>query len=425
MNLSGSGMISFYECVQVLIDPPQLGSEVGAEAASASGSSASDRAGFQQEDSLLAELENKARRLGRGEIGGSVVAPDAPDSVSQNVHVVGERPRYRATESVLHLCAVPAATTATGIQQNLKVVLQAMLVQAHLDANVERQKAQMPPGLSLQLIFAILDKSDKRHVSDSDIWQYLHDAGTPVSFGGVVTLIREVQQSRPADQHATPGRLALRELGEALLPKFGEKHRGLRDTKSDEEARSLLYVISFTEPCPSCGARVQRDSEAGMCAMVVCPRAACKTRFRCLTTLGGLADTAEVVDVNFLGVVDRYTMKERLDRSLAAIPASARWQLCRLLVTAVEAAEETERLRKGLSLGTCSSVGCLLTDAFAMLSQGRQWFAHVDLRRCLANSEIQPSPNESRLMWYRYAGESSEVSFAEFSKQLRPFAMRV
>lgn len=241
-----------------------------------------------------------------------------------------------------------------------------------------------------------------------------------------MTLIREVQQSLPPHGRITPGRLSLRELAEVLLPRFDEKgaHRSLRTTQSDDEARSMLYVISFTEPCPGCGARVQRDSDAGGCANVVCPN--CMANFRCVTTMGEGMSNGEAQDMNLLGVVDKDKLRERLDQGICAIPASSTWQLCRLLVTAVEAAEESERLRKGLALSTLDSVGCLLTDAFAMLSQGRLCFAHVDLRRCLAECGITPTPNESRLMWHRYAGEEpAGVNFAEFNKQLRPFAMRI
>ncbi|CAE8717025.1 unnamed protein product, partial [Polarella glacialis] len=182
-------------------------------------------------------------------------------------------------------------------------------------------------------------------------------------------------------------------VGKLVFLVDSKEYKAMRDAASDAEAKSILYLLLNSEPCPRCGMRVQRDGDSAGCPNVVCP--ACTSPFRCFA-------------------VSRKSLED--DRKPSA---ADRVQLCRLVSTAAGGAENVELDRKRVA----SEVGheaAALQEAFDYISARAASFDAADLRRAFLDEHVPVSEKELDLIWNRYApGCGDSVSFEDFAKQLR------
>lgn len=291
-------------------------------------------------------------------------------------------------------------------------VLNAMMVQADCDAQVEDAKAALPPNVSLESVFDTLDRFRKGYLTDTDLWQYTQDFGGTATYGGCCAAIHEIQLRRLLDRGSTPGRLNLRELGSMVLPVGAMEHEAVCAAVSDAEALSILYLLKHSEPCPRCGIRVQRDADSTGCPSVTCP--VCATTFRCYALMGDPYG---------------YGYGAYASPSNAPLAVGVQYSLFRLLDVAAHTAEEIERARKQISFLPGSDLLGHLSEAFAYIADGRRNFLMGDLRRALFSQDFLPSEQQLGLLWRRYAGPRQadvlsgvEVNFSDFMRQLKPRA---
>lgn len=283
----------------------------------------------------------------------------------------------------------PESCTATN--RLLTAVIQTMVRQAATDAGAEDAKALGPKGCPLMALFESLDPTNKGFLLDNDFWHLVQDFNAHTNFGSLCTMVQEVQLRRRYES-SLPGRFSVREFGVLIYPFDSKEYFALRACTSDDDAKSQLYLLQHSEPCPKCGIRVQRDFEASACPEVSCPK--CRTAFRCVRVGAG--------------------------HEIRGLSVQARQQLCRVISAAAQAAEELEkdRLRLSQLLGHDATV---LSDVFSFLSQGRQSFTLPDLRRALTHLQLRLSERNLNLMWSRYAPYgSATVGFRDFIRQLKP-----
>lgn len=287
--------------------------------------------------------------------------------------------------------------------QAARRVLNVMVRQAGLDAQAEDAKSLLPPNTCLEAIFATLDRFHKGYVTDTDLCQYSQDFGGTASFAAFASLVHEVLLCRPRDAVAIPGRLTMRELGSLVLPAGSQEQEATLAANSDEELKSILYLLRHSEPCPRCSIRVQRDADSAGCPSVTCP--CCGTTFRCFVVVGDFYNGAAAEN--------------------APLPVAAQYHLFRLLDNATRVADELEQGRKQLQLEGRMANGeggiGMLSTAFAHIGDGRLSFLMGDLRRALFSQEILISEQQLGLLWRRYAPRTgAEVNFSDFVRQLKP-----
>jgi len=295
----------------------------------------------------------------------------------------------------------PEMNTATN--RLLKQVLQTVMRQAVADCGAEDAKAFIPKGCPLTALFRCLDPMDKGYLIDTDLFQIVQDFRGKSSFASLCALVQEIQLRRRYDQIVAPGRLGFREFGTLIFRQGSKEYEALRKCCNDAEAKSTLYLLSNSEPCPGCGLRVQRDSESAGCPEVTCPK--CKTSFRALCVVG-----------------DRTAIRQSFEDESGAsrLSVEARSQLHRTIAAAAQAAEELEkdRFRLAQLLGYDATA---LSDVFNFVAQGRSNFTLPDLRRALTHMEIKASEKELDMVWKRYAPHGgATVAFHDFMRQLKP-----
>lgn len=272
-----------------------------------------------------------------------------------------------------------------------------MLRQAELDVQAEEAKAFLPPHTFLEAIFYTLDRFHKGYVTDTDLCQYSQDFGGTAGFGQFAALVNEIQLRRPRDIAAVPGRLTFRELGTLVFPIGSQEHEATLNALSDAEARSILYLLRNSEPCPRCSIRVQRDGDSAGCPSVTCP--VCGAVFRC-----------------YIVASDLYNARQQDPESL---PVAAQYHFFRLLGIAARVADELEQDRKQMQLVE-GGIGAL-SSAFAYIGDGRLAFLMGDLRRAFFGQDILIPERQLGLLWRRYAPQAGlEISFTEFMRQLKP-----
>jgi hypothetical protein len=274
-------------------------------------------------------------------------------------------------------------------------VLRTLARHAELDAKVEEAKTLIPATTSLELVFGMLDRFRKGYVADTDLWQFSQDFGSSTPFGNFCALSHELHRRQPPTCLASSNRLSLRDLGLLVFPVASGEYNEMIQAKNDAEARSVLYLLRNSEPCPGCGTRVQRDADAMGCPSVTCT--VCGTLFRC-----------------FVVVSDHVSLE-----TLGPIPASTQFQLYRLIDTAAHVAVDLEKERKQLLLLGLETVATL-KQAFTEISEGRLRFGVDDLRRALFAKQIFVSERDLDIFWRRFSLSSHEVDFEKFSQQLRP-----
>lgn len=282
-------------------------------------------------------------------------------------------------------------------QNQSQKVLKAVAQQGSLDAHVEDSKALIPADTPLEAIFDTLDRFKKGYIADTDLWAFSQQYGGQLSFSQIGALIREVQLRRTRDFSAMEGRLSFRELGSLVLRAGTAMRDAMETAQTDEEARSISYLLRNSEPCPRCGIRIQRDADCAGCPTVKC--SACGASFRCFAVLGDAP------------------------RYIPPLSVSTQYHLHRLIGVAGSTALELEGSRKELSRMPGRDLYCTLSSVFNQVAGGRLCMSLYDLRRAMLHRHLGISEQELSLLGHRYAKKSAvEVSFAEFARQLTPQA---
>jgi len=284
----------------------------------------------------------------------------------------------------------------------LQAVLFVIDRQGQLDEYVEEVKSTMPVTTPLEAMFGMLDSEHKGCVTDQDLWRFVKSNGGQSTVSSLVALILDLQNGRAHDLGATACSLSLREFGALVHPKGTLEHGTMDGATSDHEARSTLYLKRFTEPCPGCGIRIQRDSDAVGCPSVTCP--VCRKSFHCFTVMGDKdVHSGKIHETeNLFQVGLSLTEREALTHIIEASAATA---------------EEIDGLRRHLPLSEGPDV---LSDAFTLWSDGRGYLMRDDFRRGLTQYRSLLSERALHLVWHRYARGSERVTLAGFVKQLRP-----
>lgn len=287
------------------------------------------------------------------------------------------------------------------VQQTLMVMARI----AKLDSQVEDLKSLMPACCTVEEVFAELDTMRAGYINLSDIRRFMFGYGMTVKYASFTTMVNELHLRRKIfAQHALKGFFMLpdsmdfRDVGVLTLPLTSQACQAVMDATSDDEAKSVLYLLRSSEPCPGCGFRAQRSAECAGCPSVTCPM--CRTPFKCNFVVG--------------------------DRPEPCYPltSTAKTNLYRLLGGTMEAADELERGRRELAAYLTHEI-CGLCDVFTALACGRDslGFSQLDLRKAYAAQGLPcPTGEQWDLLWRRFAApNSNSVSFLDFKSQLQPF----
>lgn len=287
------------------------------------------------------------------------------------------------------------------VQQTLMVMSRI----AKLDSQVEDLKSLMPACCTVEEVFAELDTMRAGYINLSDIRRFMFGYGMTVKYASFTTMVNELHLRRKIfNQHALkgffmlPDSMDVRDVGVLTLPLTSQACQAVMDATSDDEAKSVLYLLRSSEPCPGCGFRVQRSAECAGCPSVTCP--ICRTPFKCNFVVG--------------------------DRPEPCYPltSTAKTNLYRLLGGTMEAADELERERRELAAYLTHEI-CGLCDVFTALACGRDslGFSQLDLRKAYAAQGLPcPTGEQWDLLWRRFAApNSNSVSFLDFKSQLQPF----
>lgn len=269
--------------------------------------------------------------------------------------------------------------------ESLTRVLEMMEKQISLDKAINDEKRSLTRiGLDPEAAFDLLDRYNKGYIADTDIWQLLHDEGTPghVSYSSVCTLFRE--------QKCSVNKMSLADIVHMFCPIESEEVRHVKRDMCDDETRSILYTLKHTTPCPTCAIPTQRTLEG--CPSVTC--AVCHTSFRCNS-------------------VEYYDAK-RLD-----MPKSTRSFLQKALKRMIEYSEELERLRKTLSVS--GDLSTVLMEAFWDLSGHKGYFDVVDVKIKMSELGLFHVEKEFETLAKRYGGKT-RIEYTDFARQIRPCA---
>lgn len=318
-------------------------------------------------------------------------------------------PHTMSPRTMDHSRALEKPITATRLTPDLQSVLQVIERQGQLDGHIEEVKTFLPPTTPLEAIFGMLDIDKKDHISDTDLWHFAQKFGR-LPFSTIFALIREIQNSRQHDPGFIAGQLSLREVGVLVHKRGTLEHEAMDGSSQDHEARSSLYVMRYTEACPGCGLRIQRDADATGCPNVTCP--SCRKTFQCFTTMG---------DTHVIGRgIDNPTNTDHMFQ--VSLPMSVQQDVYRIIEASANSADEIEGLRKQLTLAHSPH---LVGDAFNLISGGKKFFTFVDLRRVLFQYKYWSSERELQLIWHRYARGSDKVTSQAFTQQLEPVMGKV
>lgn len=291
--------------------------------------------------------------------------------------------------------------------------MQVLARQGRFGAQMEDANQVLPPDCTPESIFTTLDRHRKGYISEADLVLFAQEFETSprlpaVSYGGLRSLAQEAQLRRCVDPKSAPGHIQFRDLATILLPAGSEDYASVTGSPNDNEARSVLYMLRTSEPCPQCGMRVQRDAEAAGCPNVTCP--VCMTLFRCQCVVG-----------------DRHKARGAGTADDAPLSRTGKIQLIRFLSLTSRVAEDIELDRRGLAVrpADCDMAG--LRDAFHVITNGRTSMVAADLHVAFTILGVHLTEREFSILWSRYAaprppdGRHSEfVGFIDFARQLRP-----
>jgi len=327
---------------------------------------------------------------------------------------------------------MPIAQEAAGLDhKTVAAILACVLCQGELDAELEAAQAQLPLGL-LEVVFDTLDRYNRGYISDADLYQFMQDVpGTPVSYWNLCELVKDIQMMAPTpvegagsggrgfgisldmqaesgrpvawrEGGAKPGRLYLRDLALALLAPGSRERRVVERASSDEEARSMLFVLRHSTPCSGCGADAHRDADARNCPLVICPF--CGTVFECLVVAESSASSSA-----------KPPPTEVLSSFRALIEVAARTvEKCELA---------REHLAELANRGPHGGMAPLLAEVYRKFADGRPSMTIGDFRRGIATKGLGAPEDVLRVAWRRYARGGETVDLPEFLRQLRPRAV--
>jgi len=288
-------------------------------------------------------------------------------------------------------------------------VFETMAHQAELDMNVEEAKMMLSSSCTLESAFATLTSPSVGFVTLRGLRALMEDCGKSLSTSEFVGIVREVRLRWSWDDPAAGAlliqeRLSLRDLGLLVCRVGTPEYKAVRDAKNDDEVRSELYMLKYTEPCPRCAARVQRDRDAAGCPTVTCP--VCATRFQCFCVVGDPTP----------GYYNRHGEPELLSPAMC-------YQVADLFSTVIKANFALEMDRKKLSLLTQYDT-CSLTEVFGHIAGSHATFNINDLRYTMAkHGGPFVSERGLDLLWRRYCSRNSGpqvVGLPDFRRQLHP-----
>jgi len=266
-----------------------------------------------------------------------------------------------------------------------------------LDAQFEVAKDKLPPNICLESIFNMLDRFRKGYITDMDMWQFCQDFGAATPYGSFRMLAQDVLlRIHPQRKANALNHLTMRDFGTLIFPLHSREYKEMCEANSDAEARSILYLMRNSEACPGCGIRVQRDADAAGCPSVTCPR--CGTSFRCFVVV---SDYASLPDAS------------------APVAASAQYHVHKFLDNAAHVATGLDAARMHFANAPNYDSVSALSDVFAQIASGKLSFTMSDLRRALFAQDICVSEQHLAFALRRYAPNNRDVSFLDFSRQLK------
>jgi len=340
-----------------------------------------------------------------------------------------------------------------------------------LSNQIQQEAKRLRHEVSIEDVFAQWDRHRKGFVTYTDlvIFSQEHDPLQECSnLSGIRCLVAEAHKIAQNSSGPAPkqGQLTFRELALLLVPFGGREFEALLDTSSDQEARSALYILRSSEPCPKCRYRIQRSGDCSGCPIVTCP--ICDHAFRCVTVVSdenprravrteaevgrklrfgiNAAARAPPTDAtvraaramappmiaagpteSLAGTVMTATSNVTRSRSCGALgtfrsKAQSSPDLFDFLAASSKYVEAVESLRRGLwgkDLWTC----------FSLLSQGKPSISsQEDLANGLAKANLRLNDQEVGLLWQgvtRHAGssklyQSRTMEFEAFVRYLQP-----
>lgn len=278
-------------------------------------------------------------------------------------------------------------------RESVPQVLKVIALQGQLDAQIEDAKSLINPALQLECIWEAISRFKKDNITDADLWSFCQAFGGP-SYGSLCALLHEVHLRRPRHQLSASGKWTFRDLASFILQVDTPEYEAITSARSDDDARSIAYLLRNSDPCPGCGIRIQRDADSAGCPTVTCT--ICRMPFKCYAVLSD------------------YT---RPDFQLSV---AGQYQLYRMISQAATCAYELEQAREKLSLLPGGDAMCTLSAVFSYISEGRLSISIDDLHRCFLNHSIDVSMKELFLLRQRYGKAASQVSFSDFVRQLSP-----
>jgi len=308
----------------------------------------------------------------------------------------------------MDLSLSPKPRYSTKSNESLNLVLETMTKLTDLDLAMDNEKQLLQKmDVHPETVFELLDRYQKGYVADTDVWQALHEDGSPgpVSFSGVCALFREMKPKGYSHPEAKGfGRLSMAEIVHLVCPADSEIVKNCPKNATDEDVLSVLYELRHTNPCPGCGIRVQRTVEG--CPSVTCPM--CFTAFRC----------TKIEDRDCVSFGKYHTDEPTISRSTRACV-----QKC--LKRLIDYAEDAERLKKSLACSSWESLSTVIMDSFLELSKQKGHFDLMDLKQQMSLHNMWRSEKEFQMMWRRFAGDKPRAEFPTFADQLRPYAAQV
>eukprot|EP00930_Biecheleria_cincta_P020242 TRINITY_DN15266_c0_g1_i1.p1 TRINITY_DN15266_c0_g1~~TRINITY_DN15266_c0_g1_i1.p1 ORF type:complete len:1254 (-),score=117.23 TRINITY_DN15266_c0_g1_i1:37-3798(-) len=303
-----------------------------------------------------------------------------------------EPPRLVAPDGFYEGPLVAPTSGDSAEKRLLRTVLQAMVRQAGYDIEAEDAKHFLRPGsggCGLPALYRCLDPMGKGYVLDTDLLQVFEDQATAPSFASLCSLINEANIRRG---RGSAGQLSFRDVGQIVFPMESKEYKAMREAGSDNESKSILYLLLFSEACPRCGMRCQRQSDASGCPVVPCGY--CKAPFRCY-----IIETASLDDGKQASAADRFSF-------------------CKVLAAAARTAENLELDRKRLAAQPGFNT-TTLKEVFNYISRCQPSFDGNDLRHAFLDQNVAASEKELDLIWHRYApGFGENVAFEDFAPHL-------
>jgi len=297
---------------------------------------------------------------------------------------------------------------STTSNQSLNLVLDTMAKLTDLDLLMDNEKQLLQRmDVHPETVFELLDRYQKGYVADTDVWQTLHEDGSPgpVSFSGVCSLFREIKPKHyGTGEEKGFGRLSMAEICHLVSARDSEVVKMVDLRASDADALSILYSIRHTVACPGCGMRAQRTADG--CPSVTCP--VCFTAFRCT-----------IIEDRDCSSFGNYHTDELV------INRSTRMAIQKCLKKLIDYSEEAERVKKNLAASSWESLSTVIMDSFLELSRQRGYFDLTDVKQHMSLNNMWRSEKEFHILWNKFAGQKHRMEYPDLADQLRPYSAQI